>query len=139
MTASKIVPCPFCGGDADLHDDGDEYMRIVCPCTGFGPLRQTEHEAIDAWNARTPEAATITSLTAEVEKRAWQPIETAPKDQRILLLADGDVYLGEWNAYRSTPQFEPELWEGPVFDDGHFTHWMPLPDPPQSNLPIRSE
>ena len=51
----RLMPCPFCQGEADTDgpcDDG--YWRIVCPCSGFGPLRRTEAEAIQAWNRRTP-------------------------------------------------------------------------------------
>jgi len=64
-------------------------------------------------------------------ERAWQPIETAPKDRRILFLAYGDTeYAGEWNEYRNS--FEPDNGEGPSFDAGDITHWIPLPDPQQS-------
>jgi len=56
----------------------------------------------------------------------WQPIETAPKDGRyLLLLADSQFHrIGFWN--------------GSSWDDGDFydhmadiTHWMPLPEPPK--------
>jgi hypothetical protein len=61
----------------------------------------------------------------------WQPIDTAPKDgTRILFLAYGDmVYAGDWNECRES--FEPDFWEGPNFDEGDITHWMPLPEPPK--------
>jgi hypothetical protein len=63
------------------------------------------------------------------ELGGWQPIESAPKDCRILFLAYGDtVFAGEWNEFRNS--FEPDYWEGPSFDAGDITHWMPLPEPP---------
>lgn len=65
----------------------------------------------------------------------WQPIEAAPKDTEILgfgsYLYPGDggrtIYyaLIEWDgdAWRS--------WEG-KHPDGCFTHFMPLPEPPEA-------
>lgn len=56
----------------------------------------------------------------------WQPIDTAPKDRTFVLLGvrGGEVCIGFWN--------------GVAWDDGDFnnhmtgfTHWMPLPEPPQ--------
>lgn len=57
----------------------------------------------------------------------WQPIETAPRDGTICLVAEpsGFVHLAQWCAdgywrYRVT---DPDLQWKP-------THWMPLPPPP---------
>jgi hypothetical protein len=68
---------------------------------------------------------------------SWQPIETVPKE------GNGE-YLGHkcgpW-VLLSDGGSEPVVgfWNGRYFDDGNFhsamegfTHWMPLPDPPQS-------
>lgn len=57
----------------------------------------------------------------------WQPIETAPKDEDILLAhPDGSMMIGRRNR------------AGTAWDDGDFrdhenwpTHWMPLPAPPE--------
>jgi hypothetical protein len=86
----------------------------------------------------------------------WQPIETAPRDGRWILLegefAGGDtssIILARWNPR----QFETGIYEWqalmpshPVFiDDGDFyplpnwnwycdgrgSQWMPLPEPPE--------
>ena len=58
----------------------------------------------------------------------WQPIETAPKDGREVLVAVGKSYTGgvlvafwcehdeAWN------DWDRDIWEP--------THWMPLPGPP---------
>ena len=56
----------------------------------------------------------------------WQPIETAPKDGTEILVVepDGEMYVAFWNIYES-------LWFYGV-DLCVPTHWMPLPQPPQS-------
>lgn len=72
---------------------------------------------------------------------AWQPIDTAPKDEDVnLLLFEAGPYsrvkIGHW--FAGLPAGEvfdialPAQWE----DDGEGfqlspTHWMPLPEPPQ--------
>jgi hypothetical protein len=62
----------------------------------------------------------------------WQPIETAPKSSRnILMFGDGPamwdcVYVGVWNKHCG-------LWEGvPGYSVVHPSHWMPLPPSPLS-------
>lgn len=59
----------------------------------------------------------------------WREIETAPKDQRILVWCDGAYDVVWWLASKS---------EG-AWTDGEYTwgelsfwtHWMPLPEPPK--------
>lgn len=61
----------------------------------------------------------------------WQPIETAPKDHRILM-TDGElVGSGCWEGWPVEgfifhTSNDDERWFG-----GDATHWMPLPEPPQ--------
>lgn len=71
MTAEKLKPCPFCGGEASMHHDwssesGDWY---VVDCLNDGCMRdersawsgqsvstgwrKTEAGAVAAWNRRT--------------------------------------------------------------------------------------
>lgn len=75
-------------------------------------------------------------------RKGWQPIETAPKDgERVLLYSDGKngskqaIQTASWqqiNWHRDGGFWE----ESHCYDDGfcvalNFTHWMPLPPPPQ--------
>jgi hypothetical protein len=75
-----------------------------------------------------PGAVVMTS-----EAFAWRPIDTAPRDKRVLL-SDGDqVEIGQW--------FEPvhgrknkrgPRWITHRFDNFLATYWMPLPEPPKN-------
>ena len=66
---------------------------------------------------------------AKLDKAKWQPIETAPKDGKSILVTDGydvcDAYFrgGDW-------------WQYQCGDDWYSTsinptHWMPLPSCPE--------
>ena len=77
---SELKPCPFCGGDAELHSDyssesGDWY---VIDCLNNGCMRsersawdgqqvstgwrKTESEATEAWNTRYERTCQMTRL-----------------------------------------------------------------------------
>lgn len=62
----------------------------------------------------------------------WQPIDTAPKDGTLILMADGgSVLCGLWSKDESgwvdgsrDRNGELVTWDA--------THWMPLPAPPEA-------
>jgi hypothetical protein len=71
----------------------------------------------------------------------WLPIESAPKDGTLIILArDERVTVGQWQ----DPETDGAGWDGDDYEaywhswDGGFlndpeycaSHWMPLPDPP---------
>ena len=71
----------------------------------------------------------------------WQPIETAPKDGRGIILArfsfkrkDADplvwLDLGYWWDGDDGPAFMYDSGEHYLLSDFGATHWMPLPNPP---------
>jgi hypothetical protein len=102
------------------------------------PIREDVIEAADL----------IEQLQAEKARREWQPIETAPKDGTIILLAP-HMMTGWW-------EFGDDNWQvlhirlnadGTIANDWSVqpkmvfclstdmlgaepTHWMPLPEPP---------
>ena len=75
----------------------------------------------------------------------WQPIETAPKDQPLLLFGllevlESDRQLhanldvprraaGYWDEIDGAWSVQGGTWEGPWIAA---THWMPLPAPPEA-------
>lgn len=74
--------------------------------------------------ARSNAATELRAAIALMRGQSWQPIETAPKDRRILLF-QGGVWKGGWDECE-------RKWMGA--GAGVFivqpTHWMELPTPP---------
>jgi hypothetical protein len=70
----------------------------------------------------------------EVKIMEWQPIETAPKDGINILVVDARVR--ELWAVASWDADEPSTAKWCTLDGAYhqdrFTHWMPLPSPPQA-------
>ena len=95
----------------------------------YAPAPMSEHfySVIDAETKMTP-VASAKYVRADKSVPEWQPIETAPKDWKRVLVTDGfevcDAYFrgGEW-------------WQYECGDDWYSvsinpTNWMPLPQPP---------
>ncbi|HIE0523767.1 TPA: DUF551 domain-containing protein [Stenotrophomonas maltophilia] len=110
MSEIELKPCPFCGGSAFMVQEGT-HAQCLTPGCCVGPV-----SGVDSWNVRAPQ---------------WQPIESAPKTTRYILVWcperqnqymvswDGR-YEGEWRTVGGWTA----LTEAP-------THWMPLPAPPE--------
>jgi Lar family restriction alleviation protein len=52
----RLLPCPFCGAAAEVEQSIIGGVTVCCEvfdCVAAGPLRDTEAEAIEAWNTRT--------------------------------------------------------------------------------------
>jgi hypothetical protein len=69
----------------------------------------------------------------------WQPIETAPKDgRRVLVLNHGeDVRIAKFGTFKFEKS-EGTGWmdcENPEWFLANATHWMPIPDPPSKCEP----
>ena len=62
----------------------------------------------------------------------WQPIETAPKDGTHVLgygpMDDGTYWMEDLYWYESMEAWPITFMHG----HGEPTHWMPLPEPPES-------
>jgi Lar family restriction alleviation protein len=92
---SELKPCPFCGGEAKLirtHpnpaiDWGGRYGTTVwevycsntdCPCEAGTGWKNTEAEAIEAWNTRHDERV---DFLEEVEVWAFYNMECCDGDE----------------------------------------------------------
>lgn len=54
---AELKPCPFCGGEAEIVNNG-YFVDVSCKdhrCRGWAEslMNNTEEEAIEAWNRRT--------------------------------------------------------------------------------------
>ena len=75
MKCEELLPCPFCGGEAELRQTYDiETLEVdgyfvwchnrECECMPETNVHLTEAEAIEAWNTRS-------AGTCEQEERGW--------------------------------------------------------------------
>lgn len=68
-----------------------------------------------------------------VQAPQWRPIETAPRDQRVLVWSGAELYAAHW---AKNPFTDDEAWIIAEWGDKgeqalvRPTHWMPLPLPP---------
>jgi hypothetical protein len=127
----------FLGGDADDH----LYVRIALaalqPPAGLrdAVLEEAAKVAEQMFGQETPTcyhageqiAAAIRTLASSPSP--WQPIETAPKDGRYLLLSRncGVPFIGRWHKLRA----DDGVWLGHDDVDVEPDHWMALPQPPE--------
>ncbi|MGU7839430.1 hypothetical protein ACV22V_08190 [Burkholderia sp. AW33-5] len=127
-------------------------MPPDCIWTGKG-YSQTRY---DAWRAQEYAHmwnGFVAARRTTPDREAWQPIETAPKDGRTLLLGYPNA-CGKWRTVRGqwmSQNYIDECWEDPDdVEPGWFetpdnaedppncwgidpTHWMPLPAAPTSD------
>jgi Lar family restriction alleviation protein len=91
----ELKPCPFCGGEATLYDyeesrdiydketlgyvDTEYFTKYGVDCEFCGCIvadRNSEAEAIEAWNTRKP----IDNIVEQLEKSSWWTPPTYDED-----------------------------------------------------------
>lgn len=115
-----------------------QYFIGTCTLCGKGNLTMSAvHEDCENVRGLTKEEALI-EMICPTDRNGWKPIDSCPKETDVLLFNDvwadtfGEIQIGqidhggEWNF-----QSEMHLEAGDP-DDFMPTHWMPLPQPPQS-------
>jgi Lar family restriction alleviation protein len=144
-----LAPCPFCASQQvttspcqNITDDERPEITwaAICKACGARVDRDSEAEAIAAWNTR-PEAA---DRIEQLSLGGWMPIESAPKDGSKFLAwgymhddggprePDGQSFMGEMpmlQIARFVEGYTGFVSDGLGSVDG-LTHWQPLPSPP---------
>lgn len=78
---SKLLKCPFCGGEVELMIFNSEYETVTVRCTNedcditMGKAFFTDEEAIEHWNRRKPMANIVEKL-----KKREKYLENAMKE-----------------------------------------------------------
>ena len=64
---NDLKPCPFCGGEAQCSEDLRFHISwFYCPgCGAASGYRNTEAEAIEAWNTRAERTSTPVDYIGE--------------------------------------------------------------------------
>jgi hypothetical protein len=85
-------------------------------------------------NVLASETRDLAAQIDDVLNKQWQPIETAPRNEKIWILANTQGLSPATN-----DPFIPDVlrwfkgrWENGLSDHKYFpTHWQPLPEPPK--------
>lgn len=96
MQNDKLLPCPFCGGEAEIkkttvqynHDKTRLDVYVCCKICGAntGTWCDNEIGAINKWNRRKPMERIIEQLEEQIDNnRGWE---------------DEDYFNGEISAYK---------------------------------------
>ena len=61
----SLKPCPFCGGHAIIDGCDDTLWIVICKeCNASIGYKETEQEAIEAWNSRVQPTFTPDEIDA---------------------------------------------------------------------------
>lgn len=82
---TALLPCPFCGGDAEIERIGDARRSTIYRCTYCGCSLETGEE----WGhgRRWNERSTPPALPAAPVAEGWRPMGSAPKDRTNIIVA----------------------------------------------------
>ena len=70
----KLLPCPFCGGEATISDGGYSGEKFLARCRDLscpaasGFIRKTHDEAIAAWNRRADHLPDATKMVSNADR-----------------------------------------------------------------------
>ena len=67
---SELLPCPFCGGEAETWDGAGPWHVVCTECGTIGSPCLSEAEAIEAWNSRAERTCEFTP-EGMMDDRLW--------------------------------------------------------------------
>lgn len=108
------------------EDDGCPYFYDASELAeAGGPLIEYIRADLTALRSTPPVGARVTG---------WQPIETAPHEELVVLGWQEDGVWKQEIALASAGERFPNGYSN-RWTHGRATHWMPLPEPPAALLP----
>jgi len=113
-----LIPCPFCGGEADtLYNWGATVSAFCKKCGASTSYFETEALAIAAWNTRADR---------------WIPVTERLPKKNVMVLVSGKDWHNE--PVVVARQLTDHGWydAGDEYSTRFVTHWMPLPLPPEA-------
>ena len=79
MSEIKLLPCPFCGGKADVIKNGTGCFQVrcdICEVKQYAYAHKTEENAIKAWNTRKP----MDNIEKQLENASYWTDSTFDED-----------------------------------------------------------
>ena len=102
MSEIKLLPCPFCGGEAELSLFLGNYHVTCTKCLGaiFPARGMLKGEAIEAWNTRKPMERIVERLEELHKYNSEQAdIYRDSEIQNYLTRERTDMYMDRANCY----------------------------------------
>ena len=131
MTGARSGTGIGCNDLLGAADDLAETLKCVMPICGC------LHPYCQMCEGQNMAEESIERFKSAREVAGWQPIETAPKDESVLIIANGGMLLGYFDTVSECWKDSASRSLGP--DDVPVTHWMRLPAPPNANNQVRPD
>lgn len=88
---TKLLPCPFCGGKAELNTwgndrDGCHVAKVICDsCSASADSFETQDQAIAAWNRRASPSPDLSAENARLREALEDIVEAHDRGDRIAI------------------------------------------------------
>lgn len=123
--SKKLLPCPFCGGEAEIERMGTRRQSCQVACTNCGAHHEgpdeDEHSG-DSWNRRAAldwewqserpdEGDWYMSLPVAAREARWEAVEFVHVDDIGSVWSDSPGLDGGHIGYLGNPLFQGALWQ----------------------------
>lgn len=98
MSNKKLLPCPFCGGEAFIYYSGSQFQfgEVVCKECESHSDRKRVDEAVEVWNTRVPMQKIVERLEEQVN--SWEKVYNVIKNRGYI----DDYTVGAYDGYRNS-------------------------------------